>query len=219
MGRIKIVPGLKFHRLTVVGLSHVHFSPSGCRRMVYLCRCECKTFSWVQGGNLTGQHPVKSCGCLQTEVWDDLKANGRTHGMRQTRTYQIWANAVARGRGSEQKEKYFDRGIRVCRRWLKFENFFADMGDCPDRMSIDRIDNNKGYNPKNCRYATYSQQARNTRRTFRVTYKGETLSACDLAERHGIHYKTFYQRLKLLKWSLEKAITTPVRKNNHANRR
>jgi hypothetical protein len=132
--------------------------------------------------------------------------------MRKTRTYQLWANVVARGRGTECPENYYDRGIRVCDRWLKFENFYEDMGDCPDGLSIDRINNDGNYEPGNCRWATATQQARNTRRNTILRYKGRDYVLTDLAEQKGICPKNLAQRIRKLRWSVEKAVETPVRK-------
>jgi hypothetical protein len=131
--------------------------------------------------------------------------------MRKTRTYQIWANVVARGTGKEQPEKYYNRGIRVCERWLSFENFYADMGECPPTLSIDRINNDDGYYPENCRYATSSQQSRNTRSTWMIEVGGLRMSGADYADLHGIKPDIFRIRVKKLGWSIDRAASEPVR--------
>lgn len=205
-------PGHKFYRLTVVGRSHVKTRPNGAKVVYYDCRCDCGEMTKVMGTNITGKHPVKSCGCLQRDVWKKVREEGLTHGKRHTRTYRLWAKMMERGKGQCCPENYVDRGITVCPEWYKFENFYRDMGDCPKGLSLDRIDNDKGYFPGNCRWATSSQQARNKRTTWRVTYKGETLPGYDLAERHGLEGKCFYSRVHVLGWPVEKALLTPVRK-------
>jgi hypothetical protein len=78
---------------------------------------------------------------------------------------------------------YGGRGIKVCERWRKFENFLADMGERPDKTSLDRIDTNGNYEPSNCRWATRKQQMGNTRQANLVTYRGETMCVTHLAER------------------------------------
>ncbi len=87
------------------------------------------------------------------------------HGMRYSRGYATWVSMLQRctNKNNPDYHHYGERGIKACKRWLKFENFFEDMGDRPKRLSIERIDNNKGYSKKNCKWATQTEQVRNTR--------------------------------------------------------
>lgn len=93
--------------------------------------------------------------------------------------------------------RYGGRGISVCERWLKFENFLADMGERPPRMSLDRFPNNDGnYEPGNCRWATNLQQHRNKSSNRLISHEGETLTVTEWAERFGIQRAALYERLK-----------------------
>ncbi len=116
---------------------------------------------------------------------------------------------------------YGGRGIKVCARWLEaYENFLADMGRRPSsKHSLDRYPNNDGnYEPTNCRWATPSQQARNTRDNHRLTHNGETLALVEWQERTGIHWATIKERVCKLGWTVERALTQPVDVNRRNTR-
>ena len=104
---------------------------------------------------------------------------------------------------------YAGRGITVCERWrTSFAAFLGDMGPRPTpQHSIDRIDNDGNYEPGNCRWATRSQQMRNTRCTRRITFNGETLGVRDWAERIGISTPGLFYRLEY--WPVDVALTAP----------
>jgi hypothetical protein len=90
---------------------------------------------------------------------------------------------------------YGGRGIRVCKRWLKFENFLADMGECPLGLELERKNNNGNYSPSNCRWATHKEQANNRRTNRWLTYRGLTLTVTQWAERLGLNPITVAVRL------------------------
>jgi len=112
-------------------------------------------------------------------------------------------------------ERYGGRKIGVCERWLGnsgFINFLKDMGTRPSKAhSIDRIDNNKGYSPSNCRWATNIEQSRNRSTTHHITFQGETRTISEWAAATGLNYDTLKSRLNQLGWDVEKALTTPIR--------
>ncbi len=166
--------GMRFGMLVVV--SFADKTSSGHAR--WLCQCDCGGAKVTQASNLkSGQ--CRSCGCYaRGPNWN--RSGTRTHGHtylkseRGTRCvttlYATWSSMIQRCTNPNAKNYkwYGGRGITVCERWRSFENFAADMGDRPGRgYSIDRINNNGNYEPGNCRWATQSEQVRNSRRCRR----------------------------------------------------
>lgn len=111
-----------------------------------------------------------------------------THGMHATPTWQAWKDMKARCSNPNLKNyaRYGGRGIRVCERWLKFENFLADMGIRPDGMTLERKENDGDYEPGNCRWATRLEQARNTRRNRYIEIDGKRLTLSEWARDRGV---------------------------------
>jgi hypothetical protein len=108
-------------------------------------------------------------------------------------------------------KNYGGRGISVCKRWLTFDNFFADIGKRPSsKHSLERINNDGNYEPINCRWATRKEQASNTRRNVFITFAGETLTIYQWAKKTGIAWTTLYNRLYRSKWPIEYALTKPI---------
>lgn len=137
------------------------------------------------------------------------------HGMSKTPEYNAWKQMKVRCRSRSAKRwaGYGKRGIRVCPRWeYSFLTFLADMGPKPPGTSLGRIDNDKGYEPGNCRWETPRQQNSNTRQNRRITWRGETLSLTEWARQRGIRANTLQQRLDEWSWPLERALLTPANK-------
>jgi hypothetical protein len=127
-------------------------------------------------------------------------------------TYQTWRNMRSRCENPNVPayKNYGGRGIAVCERWKSFENFLADMGERPEGMTIERINNDGNYEPDNCRWSTYLQQGRNRRANKYLTWNGETKAVSEWAEVVGIKDSTIYARLRM-GWTTEDALTRPVR--------
>lgn len=152
--------GEKFSRLTLI--SEVRTGPRN--RISYVCLCDCGEKRVVLKENLTTGRQ-KSCGCLSREMAKKICERKKTHGMYKTRVYKIWAQMKRRCQvpSNGAYERYGAKGITVCDRWKDFENFYADMGD-DNGLTIDRINNELGYFKENCRWATWSEQAKNKRK-------------------------------------------------------
>jgi len=179
--------GEYYGRWLIVGFSH-----KAKKHNYWIARCACGTDRTVFFSNLLAGKS-KSCGCL------NYSNPGRAaHMMSDTRSYKAWVGMKKRcnnKKGRNYKD-YGGRGIKVCDRWLNsFDNFYADMGESPPNMSLDRIDNNGNYEPSNCRWATQRKQMNNTRRNVRLTYNGITLNMVEWARRLGISRACLWDRL------------------------
>lgn len=137
------------------------------KRARWLCACECGKKVEVYGTELRRGN-TKSCGCLSRDTAKDLLT---THGQCRSRAYVTWSAMHSRCRFNP---RYLKNQINVCRSWSDFLSFYKDMGEPPIGMSLDRIDNLKGYAPDNCRWATAKEQANNRRSNCRVSIGGVT---------------------------------------------
>ena len=170
----------------------------------WICLCDCgKKTSVITSGLTTGH--TKSCGC--GEAFKNLK----THGMTGQRPYRIWRHILARCENPKAShyDRYGGRGIAICERWHKFENFLEDMGIPFEGATIERINNNDNYYKENCRWATRKEQSQNTRRNIFLTYKGKTKILKEWAGITGINHCTLLGRIKA-GWTTERALSTPT---------
>lgn len=190
--RFSRVEVLSFHSKTPKG-NHVRWN----------CICDCGKVMVVLGGNLKNGH-TNSCGCYR----DERRSESHTkHGLSGTAEFVIWAGMRQRCNNPENTayKRYGGRGIKVCRRWDKFENFLSDMGKRPSpELSIDRINNNKGYSKSNCRWGTDEEQRRNKSNNRWIEADGKKMILADWAKYFGMYTQNLYRDLK--KWSIEEII-------------
>lgn len=200
-----IIQGQIFGRLTVIEKEcKVKDKPQR-----FLCQCSCGNQKIIMGRHLISSHTV-SCGCFKKET---TRNRVFKHGDSHTPTHSIWVNMRDRCNNKHNKSYpyYGDRGISVCERWNDYSLFIEDMGYRPDGLELDRIDNNKGYYKENCRWSNRHQQMRNQRRSVIIEYQGESIQMNDLADRFGINKHTFKSRICYMGWSVEDAISKPIR--------
>lgn len=186
MPAFRDLSGMRFGRLVVLSRA----GKLG-RMTAWLCKCDCGASNAVVGASLSAGS-TKSCGCLRFDTKNNLR-----HGMTRTPTYRTWMNMRNRCAGNMPDAlRYVESGITVCNRWGVFENFLTDMGARPAGASIDRLDNARGYEPGNCRWATPKQQSRNRSFNVLITFRGETRCASEWAELLGLSAKRVQQRVR-----------------------
>jgi len=207
--------GRRFSRLVVVGpVERRPVGRKGHLRLFWLCQCDCGLQTRLEKSKLTGGW-TKSCGCLHrdTRKTCNLRHGHGRAGAARTAEYRIWSTIKTRCTNPKRKDfdHYGGRGIKLCERWAAFENFYADMGPRPTpRHTVERRDRNANYEPDNCRWATWEEQANNTSRSRLITAMGRTLTPSQWEGEVGISAKTIRSRLGY-GWSEEDAVTVPVK--------
>ena len=202
--------GMKIGRLTVISRA----DNTNQNKAQWLCVCDCGNKVIVSRRHLKDFSTV-SCGCYRSEL---AKENNSTHKMKGTRIYRIWSGIKDRccNQNSKYWYRYGARGITVCDEWKNsFEQFYQwslDNG-YRDNLTLDRIDNNKGYYTDNCRWATYKEQENNRSNNRILEYEGETHTISQWSEIVGIEQRLISQRL-YYGWSVKRALTElPKRRN------
>ena len=177
---------------------------------VYACECGWLGKKRVKDVN---RGAVRSCGCLRREL---VGLRSVTHGHAKNRattpTLKVWNAMRARCRDQNGKrwEQYGGRGITVCERWEDFDNFLLDMGERPKGKTIERKDNDKGYSPDNCVWASHIEQIYNRTVTLHHEWQGRTWTTKELSEAGGVPPKHILNRLRM-GWPVGRATTTALR--------
>lgn len=197
------ITGRVFGRLTAISRA-----PVTGNKWQFLCVCGNPTVV-SKGAVVSGN--THSCGCLRS---DTVRGRRTKHGEAQkTKEYEAWQSMKSRcGRPRNKRYAlYGGRGITVCPEWFNsFEQFLLDMGRAPSKgHSLDRIDTNGNYERSNCRWATTKEQSNNKTTSRLIEYKGQVKTVAQWADLAGIQYGMLRSRLFKLKWSAEKALTTP----------
>lgn len=208
MSAVKDLTGQQFSRWTV--LKRAENDALGRAR--WHCVCQCGNTAIVHGQDLR-QGKSRSCGCLQRDIASKIKT---THGASNTRLFRIWCAMKQRcfDKNAQKFARYGGRGITICEEWLSFRVFseWAKQNGYADDLSIDRIDNDGNYTPENCRWSTNKEQARNKSTNHLLSFRGKTQSIAQWADETGISYHALRSRINQYHWSVERALTTPLRR-------
>ena len=202
MGRSKFI-GQEINGFKILDSYYAHTPYISTR---YVCKCVLcgKVLDYSNSSVLNGK---AKCVC-------NRKRKNRNGFDMRSRIYNIYRTIIKRTQNPKDKDykNYGGRGITLCQEWnddyRKFYDWAMNNG-YSDKLTIDRIDNDKGYSPENCRWVDVKTQINNTRANHRITYKGETHTLSEWADKIGIDYGAFKERI-YNGWSVERAITTPL---------
>jgi hypothetical protein len=194
MGKFRDLTGQRFGKLFVLKKSP-NKNPSG--KIKWICKCDCGNVKEITGGDLVSGKIV-SCGCQNKDRF-------YIHGGTGTSLFMVWCNIrtrthLCKGATEKQNRNYYDRGIRLCKEWETFEPFrdWALSNGYKEGLTIDRIDNDNGYSPDNCRWVTARENCNNRRCTLRLP-NGESLA--ELCNPLGVtvkeynKYSAYYRRV------------------------
>lgn len=208
--------GRKFGSLTVI-----EESERVGKNKRALCLCDCGKHSTVIIYNLKNGH-TRSCGCLRVRVATE---SNTSHGLSKTRFYQCWRDMIDRTTREKNSsyESYGGRGIKVCEQWEMFESFASDMyenylehsetnGEL--NTTLDRINNDKGYNKDNCRWATVKIQSSNKRSNKRFLVKGQLLTVKEISDKFDLEYAAVRKRVSL-GWNSDDLISPSRKRGVH----
>lgn len=176
--------GQKFGRLTVLR--------EGARKGYLSCVCDCGVQKEIASRHVVSGR-TKSCGCLRIDVSATLNLrHGQARHDSRSATYKAWCGMIHRCTNPKalMYPHYGGRGIAPCAKWLNFDGFYADMGDCPEGYSLERKRVNDGYGPDNCEWIPKAHQAKNKTTTRYVVLEGERMIAADAARKLGVMKQT-----------------------------
>lgn len=206
--------GRRFGHLIAVKKDNSRVTPSGKKVVIWECICDCGSRKKVSACHLKSEHTT-SCGCISREISRTRKlGSGKLYGKGYDRLVNVWKAMLGRceNPNNHAYKNYGGRGISVCEEWHNFSNFQKwmldngyDINAETGKTTIDRINNDEGYRPNNCRITTNSIQALNRRSNIIVTYDGNTYVLKELCKKYNFNYQLVHSRLKR-GWSIERAV-------------
>lgn len=189
------MPNNKYNRLTIIKV----INKNG--RKYAICKCDCGNIKTIEYNKVV-RGLTKSCGCLSKEKAKKQGLCNRKYNLEDKELWKRWRCIKQRcSKSSDKKNRYYDRGIDLCFSWKtdfnSFKEWALDNG-WKVNLTIERIDNNKGYSPENCIWCDRKRQARNRENSHFVLYKGKKITISELSDIVGINYKTLYGKIRKL---------------------
>lgn len=209
--------GVRFGRLTAVETVRVPRATGSFRRL-WRCRCDCGGETTTASASLKNG-TTSSCGCLQLERVTKHGHAPFRHSQR-NRTYQTWLSMIQRctNPNATAYHRYGGRGIAVCERWRDYRNFLSDMGERPDKNhTLERINNDRSYEPGNTRWATRREQSVNRSSNRLVRYDNRSQTVIEWVRELGLDEELVRARLKR-GWPFDKIINTARRSSRNSPR-
>jgi hypothetical protein len=207
--KTRVEVGMRFGRWQIIGEPKLGAEPAGEMRWYVACECQCGKRNEVLIKNLCAGLS-RSCGCFQRERAIDVHSN--PNAVSRSPLYSVWSSMISRCANPKNKSfaRYGGRGIAVCAEWLQFPAFrtWGEASGYSAGLTLDRRDNDQGYNPGNCRWVTPLVNARNSSRPNKVQWEGKIVAVTELAERFGLRGMTVYNRIRR-GWTLQRALETP----------
>lgn len=191
--------GDKFGKLTVLAIG----KKAGTYRYTAVCKCDCGGFPVLARIDALKDGRNTSCGCMK---------GGPTHGLHKHPLYRKWHHMMQRcyDAKSARYYRYGERGITVCDRWHDVRNFVSDMEPTYEPgLELDRINNDGNYHFGNCRWISHRRQASNKSSNINITFNGKTQCLQHWATELGFKYQTLWERIRVLNWPPERALTEP----------
>ena len=210
MAKLIDLTGQRFGRLTVVERAE----NGSDKKPRWFCACDCGNRTAVSGADLRA-HKVVSCGCYRNQ---QLAKRNYVHGKVDSMLYEVWKGMKQRCTNPKHIgfDRYGGRGIKVCDEWIHdYQAFYrwAMASGYENGLSIDRIDNDRGYSPDNCRWATRKEQNNNTSSNRLILFNGQSKTMAQWGEERGIRKSTYDSRLRR-GWSPEEALGLVPRKKS-----
>lgn len=191
MSKMKDLAGRRFNRLTVIKRD---LNPQQGRvRTKWICKCDCGKIISVVSTDLLRGH-TQSCGCYQksqaSKSLTEIKSRNPNFHKTKTKAYRIWRGMLRRCNNPKTPFYFYygGRGIKVCKRWLEYDCFLADMGEPGKQDTLDRIDTNGDYCPENCRWVTMQEQCNNRNSNLTIWYNGKKYTGIQFSKEFDIPY-------------------------------
>lgn len=212
--KLRDLTGQRFGRLTVICRANDFVCSSGRKITMWHCLCDCGTEKDIASTSLINR-ATTSCGCWNYEQMCNKEIKHKKHGERDTVLYQRWCGMKDRC-NDPKRLRYNGRGITVCDEWkndyMSFAEWSRNNGFRED-LTLDRIDNDKGYYPENCRWTDITTQQNNKENNVRISFDGETHTQAEWSRLTGLNRYLIHDRLER-GWSVYRTLTTPPKEYN-----